>query len=75
MSHERNEKIVKKNWIDNQKIKNLFLQVDFEKNLDRLNQETGFIQKENFSRTKTPFPLKKCFKITHDGICLNFNIF
>jgi hypothetical protein len=36
--------------------KNLFWQVDFEKNLDCLNQETAFIQKkQNPLRTKTPF--------------------
>jgi hypothetical protein len=59
-------------------IKNkIFLQVDFEKNLDYLSQETKFIQKEkkNFSRTKTQFSLKKCLKIILDGIYFNFNKF
>jgi hypothetical protein len=68
--------IKEKTLTDDQKIKNLFLKVDFEKNLDYSSQETEFIQKEkNLSRTKTQFHLNKCLKITFYEICLNFNTF
>jgi hypothetical protein len=82
MLHERNEineKIIKeKIWLIIKKYKIYFYKFILKK--IRLFESRNWIyskrkENKNLSRIKTSFSLKKCLKITLDGICLNFNTF